>query len=174
MIIMNFYEAVKKRRSYRMYKKQMPPKEKIMNIIDAARLAPTWANKQGMHYVIVQDPSKVKAIWEAIDQKQKFIDAPLFIVGCINEKGSGMNNNGLRYFTVDFGICFEHLILAATAEGLGTCWIGFFNEDRVKEILEIPKKYRVIGLTPLGYPTKEKKEVTDRKSIDLIVHWDKF
>jgi len=174
MIKMEFYETIKKRRSYRMYKNEMPSKEKIMNILEAARLAPTWANKQGIHYIIVQDLPKVKAIWEAIGQQQKFIDAPMFIVGCISENGSGINKNGLKYFTVDFGICFEHLILAATVEGLATCWIGYFDEKKVKEILEIPKKYNVIGLTPLGYPLKEKNEITDRKSIDLIVHWEKF
>ena len=171
---MDFYEVVKKRRSYRAYKPDMPEKEKIERILDAARLAPTWANMQGIRYIISQDPEKVKQIWRAIGQKTKFAEAPMFITGIIAESGSGTNVNGLKYYAVDFGIAFEHLILAATEEGLATCWIGYFNEEKVKEILEIPKKYRVIGLTPLGYPIKEKGEITDRRPLEKIVHWEKF
>ena len=171
---MDFYEVVKKRPSYRAYKPDMPEKEKIERILDAARLAPTWANMQGIRYIISQDPEKVKQIWSAIGQKTKFAEAPIFITGVISESGSGTNVNGLKYYAVDFGIAFEHLILAATEEGLATCWIGYFNEEKVKEILEIPKKYRVIGLTPLGYPIKEKGEITDRRPLEKIVHWEKF
>jgi len=102
-------------------------------------------------------------------------DRPMFITGIISEKDSGTNSNGLKYFSVDFGICFEHIMLAATAEGLGSCWIGWFDEDKVKSILEIPKKYRVIGLTPIGYPPeKEKGPVKDRKPLDEIVHQEQF
>jgi nitroreductase len=171
---MEFYEVVRKRRSFRFYKADMPENEKIDRILNAARLAPTWANFQGMNYIVVQDPNKVKAIWEAVGQKNKFADAPMFIVGAIRESSSGTNTNGLKYFTVDFGICFEHLILAATAEGLGTCWIGHFSEEKIKEILEVPRRFRIVGLTPLGYPVKPKGEIHDRKPLDKIVHYDKF
>ena len=115
---MDFYDVVKKRRSYREYSPEIPEKEKINKILEAARLSPTWANMQGVHYIIVQEPDKVKAIWGAIGQKEKFAEAPLFIIGIIAESGSGTNSNKLKYYMVDFGICFEHLILAATAEGL--------------------------------------------------------
>jgi len=169
-----FYDVVKNRRSYRVFKADMPEKEKIERILDAARLAPTWANKQGVHYIISQDPEKVKQLWSAVGQKTKFAEAPMFITGVIAESGSGANINGLKYYSVDFGICFEHLILAATAEGLATCWIGFFNEEKVKEILEIPKKYRVVGLTPVGKSIKQKGEISDRKPLEEIVHWEKF
>ncbi|MHA1196458.1 MAG: nitroreductase family protein [Promethearchaeota archaeon] len=171
---MEFYEVVKKRRSYRQFKPEMPKREIIEKIINAARLAPTWANMQGMHYIIVQDEAKVKEIWKAIGQRKKFSNAPMFIVGAIAESDSGKNSSGEKYYPVDFGICFEHIILAATAEGLGTCWIGWFDENKVKEILEIPKKYRVLGITPLGYPLKEKSEVTDRKPLEKIIHFNKF
>ncbi len=173
---MDFYEVVRKRRSYRLYKEDMPKKEKIEKILEAARLAPTWANMQGMHYIIVQDQEKVKAIWKALGQKppEKFQSAPMYIVGIISEKGSGINPNGQKYYGVDFGICFEHLILAATAEGLATCWIGWFNEEKIRDILEIPKKFRILGLTPLGFPVKPKGEVKDRKPLDKIVHFEKF
>jgi len=169
---MDFYEVIRKRRSFRIYKPDIPEEEKIERILEAARLAPTWANMQGMHYIIVQKSENVNAIWKAIGQRKKFADAPIFIVGAISESSSGANV--IKYYPVDFGICFEHLILAATAEGLATCWIGWFNEKKIKKILEIPDKYRVLGLTPLGYSTKPKGEVKERKPLNEIVHYDKF
>ncbi|MFX1328346.1 MAG: nitroreductase family protein [Promethearchaeota archaeon] len=171
---MDFYEVVRKRRSHRFYKPDMPEKDKIERILEAARLAPTWANSQGVHYIVVQEPKNVKAVWKAIGQETKFIEAPMFIAGIISPYGSGVNKNGEKYYGVDFGICFEHLILAAAAEGLATCWIGAFNEEEVKNVLKIPKKYKVMGLTPLGYPIKPKGEVKERKSIDQIVHYEQF
>ena len=171
---LDFYDVIKTRRSYRMYKTEVPEEKKIKRIINAARLAPTWANMQGMQYIVVKDPDKVKAVWEAVNQKQKFVEAPIFIVGLIKESGSGRNASGEKYYPIDFGICFEHIILAATAEGLGTCWIGMFNEKKLREVLEIPNKFRVLGLTPLGYPIKAKGEITDRKDLEEITHYDKF
>ncbi|MGB5909675.1 MAG: nitroreductase family protein [Promethearchaeia archaeon] len=172
---MDFYEVVKKRRSYRFYKPDViPEKDKVERILNAARLAPTWANMQGVHYIVVQKPEKVKMIWKAIDQKDKFSNAPIFIVGIIKEIASGINKAGIKYYNLDFGICFEHLILAATAEGMATCWVGIFDEEKIKDILEIPKKYRVLGITPLGYTIKEKGEISDRLSLEEIVHYDKY
>jgi len=171
---MDFYEVVRKRRSYRVFKPDVPEDDKVNRILEAARLAPTWANMQGMHYIVVKDPETVKSVWKAVGQAQKFVEAPMFVIGVISESGSGKNSNGIEYFPLDCGICFEHLILAATAEGLATCWIGWFNETKIKEVLEIPNKFRVLALTPLGYPVKEKGEVVDRKSFEEIVHFNKF
>ena len=171
---MEFYDVVKNRRSYRVYKPDMPEKKTVEKILDAARLAPTWANMQGVHYIVVQEPDNVKALWEAIGQNTKFVEAPMFIVGLISEKGSGTNLNGEKYYGVDFGICFEHLILAAAAEGLAACWIGWFSEDKIKKVLDIPQKYKVMSITPLGFPVKQKSEVTDRKSLKEIVHYENF
>ena len=81
---MEFYEVVRKRRSFRVYKSDIPEKEKIERILDASRLAPTWANMQGVHYIVVQEPSNVKSVWEAVGQRQKFAEAPMFIVGIIS------------------------------------------------------------------------------------------
>jgi nitroreductase len=171
---MDFYEVVRRRRSFRVYKTDIPEEEKIERILEAARLAPTWGNMQGVHYIVVKESENVKAVWKAIDQETKFTDAPIFIVGLISAAGSGTNKSSEKYYGVDFGICFEHLILAATAEGLATCWIGWFHEEKIKNILSIPKKYKVMGLTPLGYPIKPKGEVKDRKPISDIVHYEQF
>jgi nitroreductase len=171
---MDFYQVVQTRRSHREYKTDVPSEDVITRILNAARLAPTWANMQGMQYIVVNDPELVKDVWRAVNQKQKFIDAPMYIVGIISEKASGVSGNGIKYFTVDFGICFEHLILAATAEGLATCWIGWFNEKKLKQLLLIPEEYRVLGLTPIGYPRTQKGPVEDRKPLSEIVHYNRF
>ncbi|MFX1453913.1 MAG: nitroreductase family protein [Promethearchaeota archaeon] len=171
---MDFYEVVKSRRSYRVFKVDIPEEEKVERILNAARLAPTWANMQGVHYIVVKEPENVKAVWRAISQGQKFAQAPMFIIAIIKEKGSGMNMNGEKYYGVDVGICLEHLILAATAEGLGSCWIGWFNEGKVREALSIPDDYKVIGITPLGYPVKAKEDITERKPLSEIVHQERF
>lgn len=171
---MDLYEAIEIRRSVRSFSEEMPPLEVVEKIINKARLAPTWANMQGAEYIIVRDNLMVKNIWEAVGQGNKFRSAPMFIVGIIGEKGSGKNfKSGLRYFMLDMGICFDHLILAATAEGLATCWIGHFDEDKMKELLEIPNKYRVVCLTPLGYKKKE-HDPTPRKELEKITHYERY
>ncbi|GAH30613.1 unnamed protein product, partial [marine sediment metagenome] len=97
--IMDFYEVIKKRRSVRSFSEKIPPLEVVEKIIDTARLAPTWANMQGVEYIIVREPDKVKQIWQAIGQGNKFSSAPIFIVGIISERGSGKNaKSGLQYF----------------------------------------------------------------------------
>ncbi|MEJ2248703.1 MAG: nitroreductase family protein [Candidatus Lokiarchaeota archaeon] len=171
---MDFYDVINKRRSYRQFESKTPEADKVERILKAAQKAPTWANFQGVEYIVVKDPENVKALWKAINQKTKFQNAPMFIVGLIDEDNSGKNKNGEKYYPVDFGICFEHLILAATAEGLGTCWIGWFKELKIKEILNIPKRYHVLAISPLGYPKKLKNEVKNRKPIEQIVHYEKF
>ncbi|MHA2122909.1 MAG: nitroreductase family protein, partial [Promethearchaeota archaeon] len=95
---MDFYDVVKMRRSFRVFKPDIPEKEKVDRILNAARLAPTWANMQGMHYIVVQEPTNVKAVWEAVGQMPKFADAPMCIVGVISEKASGKNSNGEKYY----------------------------------------------------------------------------
>ena len=169
---MDFYEVIRKRQSIRQYTSEIPEKEKINKILNAARLAPTWANKQGMQYIIVQNPELVKELWQAIGQQEKFKNASIFIVGLISEKESGTRS--IQYYPVDFGICFEHLILAATAEGLATCWIGWFNETKVKEILKIPGEYHVLGITPLGYSIENEINKKVRKPLEDMIHYDFF
>jgi len=167
---LDFYEVVKSRRSYRAYKPELPDQDKIERILEAARLAPTWANMQGMHYIIVKNPNKVKAVWRAIGQKQKFAEAPMFIVGVISEIGSGTNGSGEKYYPVDFGICFEHLILAATAEGLASCWIGWFDENVVKRVLFIPDEMQIEALLPIGYAL-EKPIVKKKPDLSYKYLW---
>ena len=97
----------------------------------------------------------------------------MLIVVCIAPSRSGKNINNLEYFSVDAAICMEHIVLAATNEGLGTCWVGLFNEDKIKEVLSIPEKVRVIALTPLGYSKYTPREQI-RKPIEQICFSEKW
>ena len=83
-------------------------------------------------------------------------------------------DDGEDYWKVDVAIALENMVLAAVEEGLGTCWIAAFNEEPAKKALNIPDGIRVVALTPLGYPDEEKGEVSDRKDMDEITHWNSW
>ena len=169
---MDFTEVIIKRRSHRKFKEDIVDDEILERIIEAARLAPTWSNMQGTRYIVVKNKTQIKEIADAGNQKW-IGNVPMLIVLCIAPNKSGKNINGLEYFTVDASICMEHIVLAATNEGLGTCWVGLFNEDKIKEVLSIPEKVRVIALTPLGYSKYTPREQI-RKPIEQICFSEKW
>jgi nitroreductase len=169
---MDFSEVIKKRRSIRKFKTDEVPDDVLTKILDDARLSPTWANMQGARFIVVKESEKVKAVAEATGQKWA-LGAPMFIVVCISPKASGKNMNKLEYYMCDASICMEHIILSATNEGLGTCWMGWFNEQKIKEILEIPEEGRVIALTPVGYPDHTPGE-QKRKTLNEVAFKEKY
>lgn len=171
---MEFEEVITKRCSTRHYTPDLVPMETVKEILDAGRRAPSWANMQGVRYVVVQEKQIVDEISTIIGQKwtrEKTI--PMYIVAYIKEEGSGTNSNGLKYFMVDVGIAFEHVILAATDKGLGTCWIGHFDELAIKKVLSIPDRFRVVAITPLGHPAKECKQAT-RIPLEKLASVDRY
>lgn len=141
-------ETIRSRRSIRKYKTESVSEKDIEHVLEAARLAPSWTNRQCWRYIIVTDENLRKRIttrdWAA--------QAPVIIVGCADPTKAG-DKDGKPYYMLDMGISMEHLVLAATEKGLGTCWIGGqFDEKTVKDALAIPENIRVVALTPLGYP----------------------
>jgi nitroreductase len=171
---MDIFEVIEKRRSIRKYKNTPIPHEKLMKVLNAARLAPSAKNYQPWKFIIVND-NEIKQKLVVACRGQKFIaEAPVVIVACGLESQTWKGLGGNRYsLDVDVAIAVDHLTLAACAEGLGTCWIGAFNEDEVKKILEVPKDVRIVALIPLGYPDEEKTTYT-RKSIDEIISYNKW
>ncbi len=168
---MDFTEVIKTRRSHRKFTEEKVPEEILRRIMDAAFLAPTWSNKQGVRYIVVDDSEQLKKLGEA---GQKWIsEAPMAIVVFIEPKNSGVNTNGLEYFPVDAAICLQQLILAATNEGLGTCWIGYFDEEKTKVVLKLPDKARVIGMTPLGFSRYAPRDI-ERQSYEKTVYRNEF
>lgn len=173
VIEMNVFEAIKTRRSIRRYVNEPVEKEKLMKILEAARLSPSAVNFQPWSFIVVTD-SEMKQRLKAAYQNEWFISAPVIIVACAHPDESWKKFDGEEYWKVDVAIAMQSLILAAWEEGLGTCWIGAFREDEAKKVLGIPLNVRVVAMTPLGYPAEEKGPVTNRKPLEEIVryeHW---
>ncbi|MBS7635066.1 nitroreductase family protein [Candidatus Bathyarchaeota archaeon] len=173
---MDFYEVVRTRRSVRSYKPDPIPEEALMRILDSARIAPSGSNRQPWKFIIVKDEA-LKRRLAAACQNQKFIaEAPVVIVACgYNIHWNRGGYMGDLSMLVDVSIAFTHLILAARAEGLGTCWIGAFDNEEVKKILGVPENVNVVAITPLGYPKDEGfSEPGSRKALSEIVSIDRF
>jgi nitroreductase len=145
---MDVFEAVQRRRSVRAYYSTPIPDEKLKKILEAARLAPSAGNIQPWHFIVVTDAEKRRKL--AQGRFAKFLsEAPIVIVGCGNQNASP------NWYIVDVAIATQNMVLTATSEGLGTCWIGSFNEDQIKEMLKIPENFMVIALLAVGYPRKK-------------------
>ncbi|MEM3695109.1 MAG: nitroreductase family protein [Candidatus Bathyarchaeia archaeon] len=175
MLLMDVFEAVQRRRSIRAYNSTPVPKDKLMKILEAARLAPSAGNVQPWHFVIVTNYEKRRRIAESGRFARFLAEAPIVIVGCGDDRASP------RWHVVDVAIAMQNMVLTATSEGLGTCWIGDFNEETVKELLRIPENYRVIALLAVGYPRKKfdlqgkvLHLIRRRKKLKDIVSFEEF
>jgi nitroreductase len=179
---MEFTEVVAARRSIRSYLNQPVEEEKLNKVLELAQLAPSWGKKQCTRYVIVKDKTKISELAKAF--AGWFKQAPVIIVACADPKDSGFCN-GMSYYLVDIGISVQQLVLAATDQGLGSCWIGGFDETKVKKALEIPENIKVVAMTPLGYPaadkggwrkklTKKPKENEKKRELSEVVHNEKW
>lgn len=168
---MEFYKLVKQRRSIRAYKPDPVEEDKLLRILEAGRLAPSAANRQPWHFVVVRDSLKREHLRRGYD-REWFVKAPVIIVVCADPSAAWKRKDGEEYWKVDAAIAMEHIVLAAANEGLGTCWIGAFDEKAVREVLGIPEHIRVVAMTPLGYPAEEKGPVADRKPLEEIAHYD--
>ncbi len=178
---MEFLDVIKSRKSVRQYLDKLVSQDQIDYIFNCGRLAPSWMNKQCWHFIIIKNQEKIKEIAKTDIINRWLKKVPIIIVACADPLESGKNNN-IDYSIVDVTIAFEHIILAATDIGLGTCWIGGFDELKVKEILEIPPRIKIIGMSPLGFPAnresimnKSKRKIirsTKRKSLREILHYD--
>jgi nitroreductase len=150
---MNVHEAIRTRRSVRRYSPRLIPEDSLTRLRDALRLAPSACNYQPWRFVFVTD-QKLRAELAQASHQQAFIArAPLIVVACgfPDRAYQGMGGHG-NSVDVDLAIALDHLTLAAVAEGLGTCWIGSFDEPAVKRLLEVPPEVKVVALTPVGFP----------------------
>jgi nitroreductase len=164
---MEFYEVISKRRSIRAYKKDPVEDSKLSRILNAARLAPTAANRQPYSLIVVKDEDTKIRLKDAYSQEW-FFTAPVIICACALPDDAWKRNDGKGYVDVDVAIAMDHLILAASAEGLGTCWIAAFKPEVVREVLNIPDNMEPLVLTPLGYP-ETIPEPTFRKPLEEMV-----
>ncbi len=173
---MDFYEAIRTRRSVRSFKEDKIPEEVLNRVLEAARVAPSGGNRQPWRFILVKDDTLRQKMISACNNQRFIADAPLIVVACgqrlATNRGGYMGEMGVL---LDVAIAFTHLILAARAEGLGSCWIGAFKNDVIKKLLKVPEEYEVVAITPLGYPSEDVfTEPRSRKNLDEIVSLNKF
>jgi len=186
---MEIFEAIKSRRSVRRFSQKPVEDKDIEIILDAVRHSPTWANMQCWRFIVVKNAktkqviselSSVEALlkpmgYKANPAKKGIAEAPVVIVACADPFQSGLLHNQPYYMT-DVGIASQTLMLAAKGLDLGTVFVGIFDEEGIRNLLNIPSNLRVVGIFPIGYPTEEKKEIPmpPRKSLSEIVFYEKW
>ena len=174
---MKFLELVKTRQSVRKYLDKPVEREKIERCLEAARLAPSASNSQPWSFIIIDNPKLKEAVAKETFSKlisfNRFsLQAPVLIIliserpGFLNKVAEAIKDK--KFCLVDIGITAEHLCLQATEEGLGTCMLGWFNEKRVKGIINIPQSKRVELIITMGYPESNRIRPKKRKPIDQI------
>jgi nitroreductase len=186
---LDVFEAIKTRRSIRKYKADPIDDATLETILEAARWAPSWSNTQCWRFVVVKDSdikNKLADVMigltsETPNPAEKAVrEAPVVIVACAKMGRSGYSKQRPEpetdkgdWFMFDVALAMENISLAAHALGLGTVQIGAFHAEEATEILEIPEGYRIVAMTPLGYPDEE-GHMVKRKELTDIVCQDKF
>ena len=171
---MDVFEAITTRKSIRSYEATSIPKEKLMKILEAARLAPSAIHVQPWHFIVVTEAERRKELSKGMFAKF-LAQTPVVIVACADTKASP------DWCYIDVAIAVENMVLAATGEGLGTCWVGSFDEEKVKALLKIPINYAVVILLAVGY-SREKldvagklfKVVRGRKKLEDIISAEEY
>ena len=163
--------AIKMRRSIRHYKDKTVEWEKLKKVLEAGRLAPSAGNMQEWKFVVVSDKNTREKL--AMAAHSGFVEeAPLVIVACATITDCVLESGQLAY-PLDVAIAVDHMTLKAVEEGLGTCWVGSFNEEEIKKILRIPDNIRVVTLLTIGYP-KYVPGQRKRKRMGEIIVYEKW
>jgi nitroreductase len=169
---MSIYELMKKRCSVRSFEDKPVEKEKLLQVLNAARVAPSAHNEQPWHFIVLQNSelkNKVSSRWSK---------APVIIVVCGDHNSSWVREDDRKdHCDIDIAIGIDHMTLMATELGLGTCWVCAFDPNLASSALNLPKNLEPIALLPIGYPKKVSdmnRHKTQRKSLDEIVSWDEY
>jgi nitroreductase len=165
-----FFEVIQKRYSVRAYKATPVEKDKVQKVLEAARLAPTAANKQPFQVLVIGTKGH-EAELKRIYDRDWFVQAPLVICACAVTSEAWTRRDGKNYADVDTTIALDHLILAAADLGLGTCWIGAFDPAAAREVLRLPVGVEPLALTPLGYPADEWRPKNYDLKEDRMKYW---
>ena len=169
---MELKEAIRKRESVRGFIDKPISEEQLSNVLEAAHLAPSASNRQPTRFVVIKDSAKRKELARAANNQSFVGEAPVIIAAVATDLEFTMPC-GIQSYAIDVAIAIDHMTLAAVDEGLGTCWIGAFSQESVKEILNVPNKYEVVALLPLGFPRKERGH-KPRKPLNEIVCYESF
>jgi nitroreductase len=181
---MTVQDLIKHRVSVRSYLDKPVERDKIITCLEAARLAPSACNVQPWKFIIVDDIELKNQLcdkaFKGLYSLSSFARAAPVIIAIVSEKTNiltrvGGEIRGVHYYLIDIGIAGEHFVLQAQELGLGTCWIGWFNEKAVKSILHIPKRKKIEVLLSLGYPDEEGiSSKHDRKELNKIAFFNSY
>lgn len=170
---MEVYDAIRTRKSVRAFLPRSVPDETLRRVLEAARGAPSARNGQEWRFVVVRGKETRERIAREA-ARQPFIGTAPVLLACCAETDGRIMRCGQPAYPIDVAIAMDHLTLAATAEGLGTCWIGSFDEGLVKELLGIPSAVRVVQLMPLGYPADPAVVSKSRLGLDTLLHHERW
>jgi nitroreductase len=175
-------DTILSRRSIRRYQEKAVPDEILNKLLEAARWAPSWANTQCWHFVVVKDDEIKRKIQESVSPRNPsslaIVNAPVLLVVCAQLKKSGYYNGEYPtkfgdWFMYDLGLATQNLCLAAHDSGLATVIVGLFDQDKVGEIIKLPAEHEVLVLIPVGYPDHEPSP-PKRLELKEFVHYDSF
>ena len=170
---MDVLETIRNRRSIRNYSDKPVEDERLLNVLEAARLSPSAVNYQPWTIIVIENKEAKEKLSKAYPPTW-FSKAPVIIVICADPQKAWRRRDGEEFWKVDAAIAMQSMVLTAYEQGLGTCWICAFEEQKAKVALGIPDNIRIVAMTPLGYPAEQKGQVTDRKTLNEIVkynHW---
>lgn len=168
---MDVYEAIRRRCSVRAYLDRAVEDDRLRRVLDAGRLAPSARNGQNWKFVAVRDGELRRAIADAAEQP--FLRNAPVIIAVVSTEPDRLMKCGVPAGPVDCAIAIDHMTLAAVAEGLGTCWIGRFDQDACCELLDVPVGAQIIELLAMGYPAATVPEKS-RKPLDEVVCYERF
>ncbi len=169
---MRFMELIQNRYSVRAYKPDPVEEEKLQQVLEAARLAPTAANRQPFRLIVIPTEGR-QAELQRIYNREWFTQAPLVLCICTVANEGWVRMDGKPYVDVDAAIAFDHLVLAATDLGLGTCWIAAFDPAVARQVLALPDGVEPIAFTPLGYPADSPRPKR-RKALSDLVRYERW
>jgi nitroreductase len=175
-------QIIASRHSVRAYDGRPVTQDQIRALCEAARMAPSACNSQTWRFVVVTRPETISRIcrdaMRPVIPNRWLSQAPLLIVGCakldIVANRIGSRITGTEYYQIDMGIAMEHMVLKATELGLGSCWIGWFKEERLRQILSIPSRIKICALLAVGHPEAEPPKKRARKPLDCIVFSERW
>jgi nitroreductase len=167
-----FQDVLSKRQSVRDFDDRAVPDDKLKIVLEAARISQSGGNRQQWKFIVVKDPEKRRLLMEAANGQVHIGAAPV-IIAAVGLNPTRMMLCDVPSYAMDLGIAVENMALAAVDQGLGTCWIGAFIQDRVRYILGVPETYKVGALLPMGY-AKQVRASSSRKSFEEVVCWESF
>lgn len=167
-----FIDLIKKRYSVRAYQNKFVEECLLLKILEAGSLAPSACNNQPRVFIVIRKEETKKELFSAYERKW-FTDAPVILALCCDLSQSWKRADGKNFGDVDVAIAMDHITLAATEAGLGTCWIANFKAPEARRVLRLPENIEPVVFTPLGYPASQPPE-KKRKRLDEIVHWEYY